>query len=791
MSAEDRSSRTRERIASIAIAIAIAAIGAWAFSGLEVRHEITSFVPSSDDAALARIARDVIDSELSRTIVIAVGAEQEDDALAGARELAERLRGIEGVAWVRSGPPAEIETTFYELYFGRRYAFFDETPEAAAARLTDEGLDRSAQELRRELSGPTAMLVRRVAQEDPLLAFAGHLRRLQGSTEGGPRVVDGQLVSADGWGLVLLATSGSTFSTAVTGPILAQIDDASAAVDRAHGDRLTFQQSSIHRFAVRAEEGIRADVQVISTLSTLGVIVIFLVLYRGPRFLLLGAIPLAAGTVLATAACRIVFGGVHGITIAFGSSLLGVGIDYVSHYVNHHVLDPEPGGPSATMRKLWPGLALGAITTIAGLAGLGWTSFPGMREMALFAAVGVTTALVATRVMVPAWMPERSEAPRIARWSAELCDRLWKAMQARRAPFVAMGVGALVVCAIGLPRLRWIDDIRALNEADPELLAEDRAVRERVAQGEAGRFVIATGASDEEALARDDAAYARLAREREDGNVRAFRSIHPMLRSAGLQERVERAVIGSPALADRTIAALERAGFVGSMFEPFRASLVHHEPLTWDQLAASRAIDLVRPFRVILDDGRIAYLSFVEGVRDPARLRAAIAGIEGVDYFDQGEFLVDAYRTFRSRTIELLLVGLAVVLGLCVARYRSLVLGLASVLPATVAAASTLALLGIFGEPANLMHLVGALLVLSMGEDYAVFLLESRDHPEEVATTMVGIAVACLTTVLSLGLLAVSSHPAMRALGLMSSIGVALSMLFAPLSLLFVTRSKE
>ena len=71
----ERTSLRRERIASIAIAIAIALIGAWAFTGLEVRHDITGFVPStSEDAALARIARDVIDSELSRTIVIAVGA---------------------------------------------------------------------------------------------------------------------------------------------------------------------------------------------------------------------------------------------------------------------------------------------------------------------------------------------------------------------------------------------------------------------------------------------------------------------------------------------------------------------------------------------------------------------------------------------------------------------------------------------------------------------------------------------------------------------------------------------
>jgi predicted exporter len=222
------------------------------------------------------------------------------------------------------------------------------------------------------------------------------------------------------------------------------------------------------------------------------------------------------------------------------------------------------------------------------------------------------------------------------------------------------------------------------------------------------------------------------------------------------------------------------------MFEPFRASLEAEAPapIGFEELAASRIADLVRPFRVTLSDGRIAYLSFVDGVQDSGALRGRLEAIEGVAYFDQAEFMVSAYREFRTRTGQLLGVGLLVVLGMCVIRYRSLRLGVASIAPALLAAATALGILGLLGEPANLMHLVGALLVLSMAEDYAVFLLESRDDPRGVATTMVGIGVACVTTVLSFGLLAASSHPAMRALGLMASLGVALAFLLAPVALL-------
>mgnify|MGYP003346717626 CR=1 FL=1 len=66
---------------------------------------------------------------------------------------------------------------------------------------------------------------------------------------------------------------------------------------------------------------------------------------------------------------------------------LGVGIDYAEHYFTHYVLDAHGGDRKSVrvMRAIWPGLWMGAATTIAGFAGLGWADFPGAIEMAVFA----------------------------------------------------------------------------------------------------------------------------------------------------------------------------------------------------------------------------------------------------------------------------------------------------------------------------------------------------------------------------------------------------------------------
>lgn len=783
----------------------VAASGVWAFWGLTLRTDPTEFVPESEDAELAAIAREVTDSELARTSIVSIGP-TEDAHLAAtlARSVGDALRTNDAIAWVRTGPPEDAQTAFYELYFPRRLSFVAASTDEARAITTDEGLEARVRDLRAQLTGPTAMLVRRIAPEDPLLAFPSIFRAFQGDPSDAPEsgsaldVIDGVFVATERdaarthhFGIVMLASRGTTFRAEAQEPILAAIDDAFVhARDEAGAPAadVVLEQAGVARFAVRTERALRSDTSRISTVSMIGIVVLFLVLFRGPRFLLLGAIPLGVGTVASVVACRLAFGSVHAITLAFGSSLLGVGIDFISHYVNQQVLAPKES-PEATMSHLRPGLVLGALTTVAGLAGLGFSSFPGMRELALFAAVGVGASLAATIWLVPPFMPAHVTPTRAHLALARSQGWLFERVRARPLVAALLPIAAVIVCAIGLPRLEFVDDLRRMNEVDPSLAAEDTRVRSRVAQGEAGRFVMAIGDTDEDALRANDRAFAALEQARGHGEIARFRSIASFLRAAETQREIDAVFRDDATLPARLDAILEREGFVPAMFEPFRAGLAAPPPppLDPETLRASSIGPLVQPFRVEVDDRsgarRVAYLTFVEGVHDAAALSRRLEPIEGARYFDQARYLEGAYRTFRERAFSLVLGGVVVVFLMCLARYRSLVLGFAAVAPAILATLTSLALVPLLGQEANLMHLVACLLVLSMGEDYAVFLLEERDAEKGPGTTMASIVVACATTVLSFGLLAMSAHPALRALGFVTSVGVGLAFVFSPLAL--------
>ena len=142
----------------------------------------------------------------------------------------------------------------------------------------------------------------------------------------------------------------------------------------------------------------------------------------------------------------------------------------------------------------------------------------------------------------------------------------------------------------------------------------------------------------------------------------------------------------------------------------------------------------------------------------------------------------------RRRTFQQVSIGLLAVIVLCALRYRSLRAGLAVVTPALLSSVLAIAILGLMGVPVTVFHFAAALLVLSMGEDYAVFLLEAGSDVGATTIASVSIVIACLTTVVSFGLLALSSHPALASLGLVAALGVLFSLILAPTALLIAGR---
>jgi predicted exporter len=775
---------TRPVRTALALLVAAAAMLAYVAPRLEFSTDIANFLPDApgdDSALLSRLLRD---TELSRTMILAVGAPDEARAVAGARALADALREHPSLAWIRSGPDPELPRQVYEAYFPRRFYFLSDRPEEEIPKLVAEpALREEARKLRLDLAQPASTLLEEVVPADPLGSFRRLLERLRGA-QSNLRVEEGQFVTADGQhAIVFLSTKASGFDTGAQRPLLRDLHAAFDRIDAEQDGALELGSSGLARYVVAGEARARGDALFVAGLSFVGVGAILLFALRSPASLALTLLPGVYGILIATTLGTLVYGRLDGITLAFGTTILGLTIDYPIHLLNHHAMSPLHASARGVVRNIFPSLGLAAGTTAASYAGLAATALPGFRQIAFFSVVGVAATFAFTLLVIPEFLPSARRLPPASRRIATALGQGALRLAPHRRVLGGLAVALALGSAATLPWLRWQDELSALSAPDPALVAEDARVRALVSPFDAGRFAVAIGDTADQAVERSDAVHAALAAAIARGEVEGARSLHDFLWAPELQERNWRALTATPDLAGRVERAFAAEGFRPEGFAPFRAALAAPPPapLRLGELRSSELGGLIGPMVLDLGD-RTGVVTLLRGLRDPDAVSRALEAIPGVRLFDQAGFVTGIYKEFRDATVRQMLVGGLLVFGVLFVRYRNLRKAFAAFLPSTVV---TLAMLGVFAIlqiPVNLLHAMSLVLVTGQGSDYGIFVVDSADRERDWNATMLSLLVSCLTTICAYGVLAVSEEPALRAIGLVTGVGIFACLVLSPLS---------
>lgn len=771
----------------------VIAASAFCVARFEITTDIAEFLPEPESRQQAQITREIATGDLSRRMILTAGVDSDaraaevsrliEASIAENRELSARLESISG------GPAEGTDEAIWNIYHPRRLGFVATTADGARAAATDESLDQAAEKLLRTLEQPLSALITRLAPSDPLLIIPSLFERFGASQAGSIRLVDDRFVSAqDHYAVVFLKTSASAFDTDAQMIVLDELQKVFDEVrDQSHFD-VNIEMSGVNRFAVMAQQSIERDIRRITTVSIIALSLLLLLLFRSLRIVLLTSVPVVTGVLAGLAVTLFVFGRIHGVTLAFGAALIGVAVDYVVHLYCHHIVVPRDEDPHEAVRTIWPTLLLGAATTMTGFAALAFSAFSGLKEVAIFALSGLLAALLTTRFVVPTWMstkvrdvPLRSALLRIiARQHRRLIDQR------------AFGYGllaiSLIVTAVAIPNVKLSTNLVEMGELSADLIIEEEAVRARVSRFDQTRFIVARGETEEEALQVNDRVADTL---RDNALANQFSNVQALLPSAKRQQDVIQAFKNSERLDERFRVAFSARGFREGAFEPFRLALAGPDagPVTYSMLASSELSSIVDTFRLTLE-GDVAFITYLHGVEDPTQLAETIDAIPGATVLDQNRILSEAGARYQRRTIELLGVGMLCILVLLFVRYRAWRPVAAALTPSLLAVGVTLAALTALGEPVDLVVLTALLMIVSMGVDYGVFLVDGANHGEnDVNAALMSILVAGLSTLLGFGLLALSDYPILFRIGLTAAIGISAAMILAPVSLTFLLRN--
>ena len=485
------------------------------------------------------------------------------------------------------------------------------------------------------------------------------------------------------------------------------------------------------------------EIGILSVASVVCVLFVGWLLFRSLRFVPWLLLAQGSGLVFAGAAVFLAFDRPHVLTFVFGTSLIGLSVDYVYH-----------ARVAGDVRRVFRPLTLSLLTTVACFAPLLFADVVVLRQMALFSIAGLLGSYGVV-LLLPAGRPVERRLPPV-------CAAI---IPVRRTPLhravLACSVLAILVLVAGLVRVESVpvagpqgpdggaavtrlkvdwrvkatNDPAAFYRPDDRLIVGEQKLA-AVSPGQAQRFAFVRGDTVQQALENEEAL-----------GVRGLSAVIPSLK----RQRENAALVARLVQAEGSnyteqtglkMPASPREGFL--------------DP---ERLADGPLLQMVRSMRVT--GGLVSPL--------PAGAGPVAAGVE---VLEPRATLERMFGTFTAATEVLLAWSfgafallLALAFGRRVLHYMA---------PVAMTLVATAGVLGWAGIPVTFFTYLCFFVLAGLGIDYAIFHL-SAPSPETRRTVLY----AFLTSFVGFGMLSFTDFPVTHAMGVTFAVGLFFAYAFS------------
>ena len=759
----------------------------------EVTTDLSGFLPRKPTPAQQLLLQQLRDGLASRLILVGIEGADASSRAALSKHIARRLRADAAFISVNNGEPVSAGHDRAFL-FDHRYLL---SPAVTPARFSIDGLHAALSDSIDLLASPAGLLFKSLLPRDP----TGEMVQLLGQLDRGTRTqtVDGAWASRDGArALMLMQTRAAGSDTDAQQRAMAAIRQAFATAPGASpAARLLMTGPGV--FSVTARDTIKNQVSRLSIVSVAIIAALLLLVYRSFTALALGFLPVISGALAGIAAVSLGFGVVHGITLGFGTALIGEAVDY-SIYL---FVQSEQGGSDQQdwIKRFWPTVRLGVLTSIAGFASLLLSGFPGLAQLGLYAIAGLVAAATVTRFVLPHLLPATFRIHDVSAIGIVLARLLQRAAGLRwAAAILLLAAGAILA---GHRVSLWNDKISSLSPVSQADVDLDASLRADMGAPDARYLVVVSGASRESVLIACEQVSAILQTQVDLGELAGFESPSRYLPGAAAQHARQASLPPPDVLEQRLAQAVHGLPVRAQLFTPFLADVAaaRSQPLLQaadlEHTSMAMALDALLVQQSERWSALVPITAPIGAGINANRIRAALStpgttGSADIMFVDMKAESDQLYSGYLHEAILLSLGGLLAIVGLLLLVFRSPMRVARIIAPLAAAVITVTAGLALFGQQLIILHLVGLLLVVAVGSNYALF-FDRADHPPGAGTMIEPKAITCaisprtlasmlfasLTTVAGFGLLSLSSVSILQAMGVTVAPGVILALIYS------------
>lgn len=737
--------------------------------------DILAMLPVEEHDPVLQQAITHMSETAQQRLIVLIGADKWDQAQLAADSYRRVLESHGDQFRLDDGTPVQVQQEWLEQFWPHRHALL--TPSQRDA-LTGQPASYWTDAAQRQLYSPLGGIKVGAWHDDPFGLFAGWVQLRARETSVRPS--DGRLRIDSGtksYVVMPIQLRGQAFSLTAQQAVIPVLKQAGQAAHGAVPGVEILSAGMILHAAAAGEQATR-EMSTIGWGSILGILLLMWLTFRSTKPIAMVVLSVGIGCLGALSVSWLVFDRLHMLTLVFGASLIGVAEDYGIHYLCTRLGDTERRDPWQLLGQILPGLMLAMVTTAVAYLALALTPFPGLRQIAVFSAVGLVFAWLTVIFWFPVFDRKPLRATSVIEWYGR-SRAIWPQLGRNRTS-VAVALATVIFIVTGISLLNTNDDIRLLQNSPRELLDEQNRVSQLLASPTVAQFYLVRGDTQEAVLQREEALKVNLENLVAANVLTGYQALSNWVPS-------QRTQLANRDLAARTLhapgaALTQLATRLGETDAWTARAQAGNKPaesvLLPETFMRSAAGNAWRHLWLGKIDGGYASIVALRGVEfgDLPQLRAAaqtLPGVQWVDKIGETSSLLGRYRQHMGWVV---LLSYAAVYLLLWWRYRAAAWRVMA--PTVVASALTLAVFGIVGYPLNLFHVLAMMLILGMGIDYGIFLQEHPSKQHKAAWLAVGLSAA--STLLSFGLLGLSTTPALQAFGLTMLIGVGTVWLIAP-----------
>ena len=773
--------------------------------------DLYSILPDSDEIKNVSAAEKVLSARSVRNISVLVGHENFDVARSAAVALDSLFKSDSSFEETRLFVNEKTMNETWAFFFNHRYTLQGRTIREIIAKGDFESLkNRALQKIYGSFS--TANLNH--LDEDPfLLGDAAFENFVQNSPMSLSRFTlrDSVLCATDSnttyvmWSAVL---SENISSMATDGHVIARLNHVLDSLKFAQSGLLV-AKSGVPFHSFESSDRAKSEIAWISGVSIVMILLLLLYFFRStiPIVATLSTIAVAIFTALAFT--WFVFGNVHVFTFVFGTSVIGLSIDYAVHFFVH-----KKAGVRNVRSRIIKGLLLGFLTTELSYIALTFAEFSLLRQMAVFSMAGLLSAFLTITLLFHAVFENAGESARNSRFDSDNLKNAAKSepqnlptqfpkvilnVYAKLPKWGIRLVFALFILALisGLKLLNVHTDIGNFYTMNDEIKASESLTSKLNNLGISPTYFIVEGKDENDVLEMEEQLTQRLANAENARLLKSYLAVSNIIPSE--KNRIEHyvtfwklffkkwsllnsllknsSVLIKPNVREylNDIGVENDSAFVASL--NLSNNLTMSLSLERDSLPQS-----VRSIMQMLWIGEVCgkYYSAVIPlhVSDKFDAQKMAEGLPGVHVVNKMQNINHALTKISHVSIALVGVAYAVVFLILVAVYKFK--DAVRIIRAPVLASLfAVSIFGYMNIDFNFFAIVGVILTLGIGIDYALFF---REGGRSNLTTTLAIMLSAMTTLISFGSLACSAFVPVHTFGLAVLLGISCCFLISPFS---------